>query len=152
MYSQNFFFLDSFFFKWLRPLAVYFLLILYRCGNWPSLPVPEMQQEVRGDLPKWGTGIIVPGTGVSVGRFHSPFVLKFWIPSTFWHSPPFAKIINAPTFIKKVHLIVFFALEPAKHCNCDQWIVSAINRLLQTIPPAAGPYRGTDNQLQDWMK
>lgn len=29
-----------------------------------------------------------------------------------------------------------FALEPSKHCNCDQRIMGAMLRLLKAIPPA----------------
>lgn len=52
---------------------------------------------------------------------------------------------------KNLHLFIF-AFEPEKHYNDDQWMAGAMLRLLQTILPAAGLYRGTDIQLQGWRK
>lgn len=43
--------------------------------------------------------------------------------------------------------IYLFAFKPTKHYTHDQWIMGTILWLLQTLPLAPDPYRGTNLHL-----
>lgn len=80
------------------------------------------------------------------------FLLSFWN-SLKCQILPFAKkYMHLYLLITKCASIIFFAIwEPAKHCNCDQWIMGAMLWLLQTISQAVDPrqkYRTSVMELE----